>query len=122
MTISQTPKRTTKYVLLENLRGGNRFFTNWKAKDTPERICKLSDGTLAYKVLGFASSVLEAQTGLNTGFARIAHQSRESMWRTVREYICPSLPANSKPFTELRDRAKHNAATAGRHSDSAATH
>jgi hypothetical protein len=43
-----------KYVCLEGLKEGNRFFTTNTPGEDPT---KLFDGTVAYKVLGYADTV-----------------------------------------------------------------
>ncbi len=47
-----------KYVCLEGLKEGNRFFTTNTPGEDPT---KLFDGTVAYKVLGYADTVEGAQ-------------------------------------------------------------
>jgi hypothetical protein len=49
-----------KYVILEGIEAHNRFFTQYDGSDQT----KLVDGTMAYRVLGYADSVEEAQTKL----------------------------------------------------------
>jgi hypothetical protein len=48
----------SKYVILEGIDAGNRFFTaNTQGKDQT----RLADGTVAYTVLGYANTIREAQ-------------------------------------------------------------
>lgn len=56
-----TKKEGRKFVLLEGLEAGNRFFTGFRPGDEPT---KLYDGTVAYRVLDYADSIAEAQTKL----------------------------------------------------------
>ena len=50
-----------KLVLLEGIKRLNRFFSGYTPGEDPAR---LSDGTVAYRVLGYADSVEEAQMKL----------------------------------------------------------
>lgn len=47
-----------KYVVLEGLKAGNRFFTI----NTGDDPTKLVDGTVAYKVIDYAATSKEAQS------------------------------------------------------------
>lgn len=47
-----------KYVILEGLAEGNRFFTDVR-EDADQT--KLQDGTIAYKVLAYAETIEAAQ-------------------------------------------------------------
>jgi hypothetical protein len=49
------------FVILQGLEHGNKFFTDHKQGDDPT---KLLDGTVAYKVLGYADTVEQAQVFL----------------------------------------------------------
>lgn len=49
-----------KFVLLQGLKCGNRFFTSYDGTD-PTRS---EDGTKIYNVIGYADSVQEAQLNL----------------------------------------------------------
>ena len=52
----------SKYVILEGIKQGNRFFSiNNPDKDQT----KLIDGTLAYRIIGYANSTDEAQMKLS---------------------------------------------------------
>lgn len=54
-----------KFCTLQGLELGNRFITQFDpARDTEESICKLSDGTVAYKFLAHYDSIPEAQIAL----------------------------------------------------------
>jgi hypothetical protein len=49
------------FVLLEGIKHGNRFITS----NTPgEDVTKLRDGTVAYRVLGYAKTIEDAQANL----------------------------------------------------------
>jgi hypothetical protein len=51
----------SQFIILQGLVEGNRFFTDHvKGKDQT----KLADGSLAYRVIGYAETVEEAQTKL----------------------------------------------------------
>lgn len=53
-----------KYVVLEGIQEGNKFYTGYtEGRDHT----KLNDGTVAYKVLGFADTDAEAQKILGYG-------------------------------------------------------
>lgn len=55
----------SKYCTLEGLELRNRFITPYDPeKDTPESIIKLSDGTVAYKLLGIHDTIPEAQIAI----------------------------------------------------------
>jgi len=54
------PDSSYKFVILEGLKQGNRFFTS-NGKEDPQVIY---DGTLGYKIIGFANTVREAQVQL----------------------------------------------------------
>ena len=47
-----------KYVCLEGIKYGNRFFTSYDGNNDP---AKLKDGTVAYTVLGFADTDIDAR-------------------------------------------------------------
>ena len=53
-------KSTKKYVLLEGIENFNRFYST-NSNDDPT---KLSDGTVAYRIIGYADTPEEAQTKL----------------------------------------------------------
>lgn len=53
-----------KYVLLEGFVYGNKFFTTNNPNIPESEKVKLSDGTIVYKILGYADSVEEAQMKL----------------------------------------------------------
>jgi hypothetical protein len=53
------------YIILEGLEEGNRFFTTNDPQQTEDEQCRLEDGTLAYRVVGYANTSFEA--------ARILH-------------------------------------------------
>lgn len=59
--MTQQPIDTTKFILLEGLEFGNRFFTTYISMMIQTT---LSTGEVAYKVLGYAASVEEAQIAL----------------------------------------------------------
>ncbi len=50
-----------KFVLLEGIEQGNRFFSPYERGKDPT---KLEDGTVAYIVLGYADTIAEAQRKL----------------------------------------------------------
>lgn len=49
-----------KFVILKGLKEGNEFFST----NGPEDCTRLSDGTVAYKIIGYADTVCEAQLKL----------------------------------------------------------
>jgi len=53
-----------KYVIYRGLEVGNRFFSLNNKKEPEEEKVKLLDGTVAYKILGYANTVAEAQIKL----------------------------------------------------------
>jgi hypothetical protein len=53
-----------KYVALEGIKEGNKFYTAYTEGEDPTR---LYDGTVAYKVLGFADTDTESQKLLGYG-------------------------------------------------------
>jgi hypothetical protein len=57
----EQPNEDTKFVLLEGIRLGNQFFTGYAKGEDPTTSAK---GEKWYKVLGYASTVEEAQTKL----------------------------------------------------------
>ncbi len=52
----------SKFVVLQGIEHGNRFFTDYHGN--AEDVVRLTDGTIAYKILGFANTVEEAQVFL----------------------------------------------------------
>jgi hypothetical protein len=64
-----------KYVALEGLKHGNRFCTSFSNRGMHERtpLEELSDGTVAYKVIGYFVTLKDAQAFLtsNPGGLRI---------------------------------------------------
>lgn len=65
-----------KYVALEGLKHGNRFFTSFSNRGVHERstpLENLNDGTVAYKVIGYFVTLKDAQAFLtsNPGGLRI---------------------------------------------------
>lgn len=55
---------TDQYVILENLAClGMRFFTSL-SDQTDDEIVRLHDGTLAYRIIGYAGSTADAQLQL----------------------------------------------------------
>jgi hypothetical protein len=59
--MTKQPIETTKFVILKGLVYDNNFFTEY----TPDAgYAKLATGEVAYKILGYASTVEEAQTFL----------------------------------------------------------
>lgn len=56
--LTQTPYSDTHFVLLEGLKDENRFMCCWEANHD---FTKLSDGTVAYRVLGYCETSAEAQ-------------------------------------------------------------
>ncbi len=69
--MTEKPVESTQFVLLEQAQDcqcgcrmpgyRQRFFTSYREGDTPELG---ADGTVFYSVLGYASTVEEAQAGL----------------------------------------------------------
>ena len=63
------------YVALEGLKQGNRFCTSFSNRGVHERtpLEELSDGTVAYKVIGYFVTLKDAQAFLtnNPGWVRI---------------------------------------------------
>lgn len=55
------PSAESKFVCLQGLAKGNRFWSDWKPGDDAT---KLSDGTVAYRVFCYTSTSEEAQTFL----------------------------------------------------------
>lgn len=53
-----------KFILLEGLEEGNRFITVNNPDKSDDQKCRLVDGTLAYKIIGYANSVKDAQIKL----------------------------------------------------------
>lgn len=73
------PNPDFKFVILQGLERGNRFFTSNCDKDP--RIT--ADGKISYKILGFADTVEEAQT-LLYGEDWV---KRERAWKEKQEII-----------------------------------
>lgn len=59
--LGDKPTDKTRYVILESLRFGSRFFSIYK-KDADHT--KLENGEVAYKILGYADNMVQAQTYL----------------------------------------------------------
>ena len=53
-----------EFVVLEGLKEGNRFYSPYTEGDDPTR---LYDGTIAYKLLGFANTDEEARAIIRRG-------------------------------------------------------
>ena len=58
----QPPTKDTKFIILQGLKEHNRFFTTYR-KDHGD-YTKLQDGSVAYRILGYAESVDDAQIQL----------------------------------------------------------
>ena len=59
--MTHAPVSTNKFVLLRSIKYGNRFFTTHDPNDDPTL---LGTGEVAYDILGYASTVEEAQISL----------------------------------------------------------
>lgn len=59
--VTFNPNAESKFVILQGLKEGNRFFSMFSPGDEPR---KLTDGTVAYRVLGYSATVDEAQVFL----------------------------------------------------------
>jgi hypothetical protein len=57
--VLQEPNEKTRFVILKGLKEGNRFFSSFKMGDFNPT--KLSDGTVAYCVLGYCETIAKAQ-------------------------------------------------------------
>lgn len=68
-----------QFIVLEGLREGNRFYTSNSGKPESE-VVKLNDGTVAYKILGFADTGDEAREIIRSG----RHESNAEM---VADYL-----------------------------------
>jgi len=55
-------KSTKKYVLLEGIENFNRFYSS----NTDDDPTKLFDGTVAYRIIGYADTSEEAQMELTS--------------------------------------------------------
>jgi len=55
------PTPEDKYVLLQGIKHGNRFFTSYKTGDDPTKSAK---GETWYIILGYAATIEEAQVKL----------------------------------------------------------
>ena len=53
-----------KFVLLQGIKHGNKFFTTNDNNESKEDKVKMNDGTKAYNIIGYADSVQEAQIAL----------------------------------------------------------
>ncbi len=51
----------SKFVILQGIAEGNRFFTDFVEGHDYTR---LEDGTVAYRIIGYAETIAEAQTKL----------------------------------------------------------
>ena len=60
--LNQNPSNKTQFVLLVGLEERNRFFSPWKVGDSDPT--KLSNGAVAYHVLGYTETVEQAQIAL----------------------------------------------------------
>ena len=58
--MTKEPTASTRFVILRGLVNNNRFFTSYSGEDPT----KLADGTVGYEVIGYASTVEEAQIEL----------------------------------------------------------
>lgn len=63
-----------KYVILEGIEEGNRFYSMSRQDDTMDSLTRLGDGTVAYRVLGFADTIKEVEMFL---FGRIYTDSKD---------------------------------------------
>jgi len=71
--ITNKPNSTTKFVILEGLRLGNQFFSCYTHGEDPT---KSNNGETWYKVLGYASTVKDAQEklyGKDIDFSDFSH-------------------------------------------------
>lgn len=59
--ITHLPIDESKFVVLQGLAEGNRF---WSDRKPGEDASRLADGTVAYRVLCYTSTIEEAQTFL----------------------------------------------------------
>ena len=59
--LSPGKNRHRKYIILEGLAERNRFFSGNSSFDDPT---KLLDGTVAYRIIGYADTIAEAQIKL----------------------------------------------------------
>lgn len=55
-----------KYILLEGIKLGNRFFTTNDQYEPEDEKIKLANGEVAYRILGYADSCKDAQTKLTS--------------------------------------------------------
>jgi|GEM_PF-4219230 hypothetical protein len=69
-----------QYVVLEGLKEGNRFYTTAGAEETEDSIIRLNDGTVTYKILGFADTDEEARSIIVQGDPR-------SNFEVIRDYL-----------------------------------
>lgn len=89
---------TSKFILLEGLQHGNKFFTKNESDKPESEKVKLKDGTIAYKILGYAHSVEEAQYKLKfpgmeiIGYLIIANKDKNQVRNTPEYY---SIDQNS---------------------------
>ncbi len=65
-----------RYVLLEGIKEGNKFFTANTLNPT-----KLADGTVAYTIIGYADTAIEAQSKL--------YPTKEDLDDAVRKHLEP---------------------------------
>lgn len=56
--VTQIPDHTTKFVVLEGIKEGNTFWSSFVQGEDPT---KLTDNTIAYRVLGYCETSAEAQ-------------------------------------------------------------
>lgn len=56
--------KNAKYVLLEGLQLGNKFFSSISSNKTEDSVVRLNSGEIAYKIIGYANTVKDAQIQL----------------------------------------------------------
>jgi len=59
--MKEDPSKPNQYVLLEGIKHLNRFFTTYSPGEDP---AKLKDGTVVYRILGYADTTAEVQMKL----------------------------------------------------------
>lgn len=79
----------SKYVCLEGLKHGNRFFTSCD-KESDEN-SKLRDGTVAYKILGYANTSEKAQEILY-GPDLDTYEKRKELFRNYMKNLTEKMP------------------------------
>ena len=65
MSYSGDKREHDKFVLMEGLAEGNRFFTTNNPDETELEKCTLVNGHVAYRILEYADSTKEAQLKLS---------------------------------------------------------